>query len=768
MNQYKYLYIILFFVFLCFQSCVSENPFSNDEDGVLKLSTAIKEEVKTRAYADYDHMALVNSCVIYIESQKGLIRKYKGLDQVPSSITLKPGSYVVEGWAGDSVSASFDKKFYRGYQKFSIESGQENNLSFACNIANTLVSVTPESLEQGIKDVKVTFSHSKGSLEFDEEKIKDGNKGYFMMPNADPVIRYKVEGTMEDGTTYTQEGVINEVQRAHEYRLNLTANPTVNPYGGAMVKISIEDIEVVTEEVYIYGKPSIIAYIGNEVRDLEDQIIGSKEPSGDIGEFNDVVVRVRGYEGLITLQLRGGENFALIGHKLANSADLLREEDTYPTSELNQDGIYLSHSGPFYGPGASTTPDGGKMWMQYEITFKKEFFDNLPASETEYKVYITATDFQDLGLSSQTTRAVMHIANTEKAETVKAPVQTDAINLNSNPMAVLSTTATLTATIKVEGVDKYGFKYREKGMPNWITVLAGEEDVISRSLNITRAIGDKYSVTLTGLKPGTTYEYKAYQETYDNCNIYEFTTESPFIIPNSSMENWSNYKDNSKVILPSSDGIRNFWDSGNHGSATLSVTLTQGSDKMNHTEGGRLSAELTSKEVAMFGIGKFAAGNLFAGEYVGTDGTDGILSFGRPYNGSHPTALRVYVNYRPKVGSGIGANSSYIGNGALDQGQIYVALSTEPVEIRTKSSNQKLFNPEDNCILAYGQVTFINDFGSDGSLQKVEIPLEYYERAKSTPAKYLIIVASASKYGDFFSGGPGSVMYLDDFELVYE
>jgi hypothetical protein len=33
---------------------------------------------------------------------------------------------------------------------------------------------------------------------------------------------------------------------------------------------------------------------------------------------------------------------------------------------------------------------------------------------------------------------------------------------------------------------------------------------------------------------------------------------------------------------------------------------------------------------------------------------------------------------------------------------------------------------------------------------------------------YIILVASSSKYGDYFTGGDGSVMYIDDFELVYD
>ena len=33
--------------------------------------------------------------------------------------------------------------------------------------------------------------------------------------------------------------------------------------------------------------------------------------------------------------------------------------------------------------------------------------------------------------------------------------------------------------------------------------------------------------------------------------------------------------------------------------------------------------------------------------------------------------------------------------------------------------------------------------------------------------KYIIVVASASKYGDYFIGGVGSTLWLDEMELIY-
>ena len=182
---------------------------------------------------------------------------------------------------------------------------------------------------------------------------------------------------------------------------------------------------------------------------------------------------------------------------------------------------------------------------------------------------------------------------------------------------------------------------------------------------------------------------------------------------------------------------------------------------------GQYSARLASTSA----LGMLAAGNIFIGDYVRTDGTNGVLSLGRAYNGSHPTALTFYMNYRPGTVNIIkSGNEQYLdfAKGDLDHGQVYVALTDEPIEIRTNPENRKLFSVDDPHVVAYGQLTWKENVGADGKMVKIEIPIEYKENAKTTQPKYLVVVASASKFGDYFSGSDATVMYLDDFELVYE
>ncbi len=87
----------------------------------------------------------------------------------------------------------------------------------------------------------------------------------------------------------------------------------------------------------------------------------------------------------------------------------------------------------------------------------------------------------------------------------------------------------------------------------------------------------------------------------------------------------------------------------------------------------------------------------------------------------------------------------------------------EPYEIRTNPSRRKLFDPEDPGVIAYGQVQYGS--ATNGFID-FEAVLDY--RSTSRKPKYIIVVASASKYGDYFTGGSGSVLSIDHFELKYD
>ncbi|MDH6359236.1 PCMD domain-containing protein [Parabacteroides sp. PF5-9] len=289
-------------------------------------------------------------------------------------------------------------------------------------------------------------------------------------------------------------------------------------------------------------------------------------------------------------------------------------------------------------------------------------------------------------------------------------------------------------------------KYRRKGDEIWDMVYSDE---------ITYEEGS-FTACLRHLQPSTVYEYEATigSEKYD---LVEFTTEDTPQLPNSGFEEW--YKPD-KVWLAHAEEDEMYWDSGNWGSATLNKNVTNYDETTYH--GGRRSAKLESEYLVI----RFAAGNLFAGAYIETDGTNGIIDFGRPFT-DRPTALKGWFKYKstPITRDAPEENIVDAQKGMPDQASIWVALGDwdAPVRIKTKKSERQLFDPNDEHVIAYQEMSVgqtINEW--------TEFTLKLDYRSVTRIPKYLLVVASASKYGDYFIGGEGSTLWIDDFELIYE
>ena len=308
----------------------------------------------------------------------------------------------------------------------------------------------------------------------------------------------------------------------------------------------------------------------------------------------------------------------------------------------------------------------------------------------------------------------------------------------SGNVFAMCTSATLTGSIQ-SGLTPT-IEYREQNSSSWETLSAASIEVS----------GTSYTATFTGLTPSTTYQYRVTVNGTTG-DAQSFTTVQAIALENGSMENW--YQDGD-VYVPNASGTE-FWGSGNPGAATFIGNLTTPTtDAVSGT-----AAQLESK----WALIKLGAGNLFTGDFT-LDGTHGILNFGRSFN-SFPTALRLYYKYTSVSIDRIGDDSLENLRGQADTCHIYIVLSdkTEPYEIRTRPSSRQLFDKNDENIIAYGE--FLSGT-STSSYQQITIPLEY--RATNRTPNYIIIVCAASKYGDYYTGGAGSTLYIDEMELVYE
>lgn len=293
-----------------------------------------------------------------------------------------------------------------------------------------------------------------------------------------------------------------------------------------------------------------------------------------------------------------------------------------------------------------------------------------------------------------------------------------------------------------------------------------------------------YSATLTGLTPATEYEYRLLvpdpqtKEPTVAGSSLTFTTEAAPTIPNGGFEAVSKNESSEYYSFydPSSSIVANqtkWWDSGNAGSTySISTTTITDPDTSNFKEGSQ-SVRLHSANV--MGL-KFAAGNIFCGEFAGVSGLDGKVNFGRPFTG-RPTALRFWVKYiGGKVDNAGGPEGSELTTNDFDKGQIKFALGTWdnkkyggsatcPVQVYT--ADKETFWQIDSIegTIAYADIVLQGD-GSESEWQQVTLTLDYKDEA--TIPKYIIISAAASMYGDYFAGSSSSQLWLDGMELIYE
>jgi hypothetical protein len=110
------------------------------------------------------------------------------------------------------------------------------------------------------------------------------------------------------------------------------------------------------------------------------------------------------------------------------------------------------------------------------------------------------------------------------------------------------------------------------------------------------------------------------------------------------------------------------------------------------------------------------------------------------------------------------AKDPYLGLiGQSDECQIQILLTDWDDRFHINTSKKQFVDVQnDKGIIAYGSLVSST---TDPDYVKFTIPLEY--RNGRTP-KYIVIVGAASRYGDYFTGGKGSVLKLDEFELVYD
>lgn len=358
---------------------------------------------------------------------------------------------------------------------------------------------------------------------------------------------------------------------------------------------------------------------------------------------------------------------------------------------------------------------------------------------------------------------VFKVKDSANAETVsQVNVRTSGVT-GLAPVDLWFGQARLSAVVTDPAASDVKIRYRESGAGEWT------------ESEMTKSEGNGYTLDAVGFTAGRTYELQLMVDGTESGKTVEVQTEAGVQMPNAGFEEWGTFDG---IVSPYSSADNAFWGTGNKGADMAGAVLTQSSADIRPGSSGTRSAWLESKDAKVIGIGKFAAGNLFVGEFGDTNMStmSGTVRMGRAFDfNAKPQSLNGWLKYT-QAGSDKGR--IFVCLVRMTNGATYHTVDTNPDKINGDGINvtaldplaefiyADIDNPEsvEGHIIGYGDLMLENTVSD---WKEFEIPITYREKYAGEKPNVLIVTASASWRGDYFEGTVGSTMYLDDLEFVY-
>ena len=258
----------------------------------------------------------------------------------------------------------------------------------------------------------------------------------------------------------------------------------------------------------------------------------------------------------------------------------------------------------------------------------------------------------------------------------------------------------------------------------------------------TKGADGLYTAVISDLSTSKNYTYRLKIDGVEFGKSYSFATEEGVQLPNPGFEEWSNEKTPAGL-----------WNSGNNSFITLTT-------RNEEAHSGSYAAFLDSQAT----MGKFAAGNLFTGDFqLNISTMSGVVTFGKSFSfNASPKSFSFWM--KNKQGT--------INNGDKASGtDIYTAmvLITEGNRYAVDTTNESSFLAFDRLgtlpgIIAYG---YISDTDSNADWVQKTITLNYVDGWETKTPKMVVVSFTPSGYGDYFCGSTDSEMYVDDVQFNY-
>ena len=640
-------------------------------------------------------------------SQGKEVAHYDNFKGLSDRILLPAGTYTLVATSGEDVVADFEKPYYKAEQEVNIEAAVTKQVSLICTQANVKVTVEYSDLiKSHFPEYTLKVVNGEGSLTF----IKDEKRSGYLRVNEGTLVWHL---TLNNGQeVFRLNKTITGVEPRQHYHFSFDIKENGSEDEGAFVGGVVVDT---TTDIYnwlceIVLKENIAK---PEIRRLD---------GGAMSESVLVLEKARGAD----VQLDITAQARIQNLKLRHKSSVLKELGIPEVVTITE----ISPAVKDAVQAAGILWDNQDVLNSQQVTLNFNDLINNKLPLGDYEFFVSVYDARSR-LVEDTLR-------------ISVIPDMDHVALNDNRYNVWAKFATISGQwYTVERPAGMTLEY-SKDQNSWTKV--NQEDIqfddAMKSL----------TVCLTHLDPGTLYYYRTVSDNFVSDQVKSFTTEEAPVVPYLSFDNC--YNDKGPVVGESKDNI--IWDSGNKGGNSFGFTPTT-QETNDVIKGSAVRME------SMWAAVKFAAGNIYTGSFGGTyNVSQAKINFGIPYTG-RPTTLSGYYKYAPQtVNRGEQGGMS----GKQDSCHIYIALLdwTAPHVVDSKYPNTNIdLSVNNKSIIAFGEV---KDSRTMTNYEAFNIQLDYRDKEKIP--SYILIVATASKYGDYFTGAEGSVLLIDEFELGFD
>lgn len=755
------LFLIIALFITLFSCNLDEKVNSN---GFIRIGVVTNTSVITKAEEDVEikNIRLVISNITEDSSDKDWSKEYNfAPNESIEDVELAPGNYKLVAIASNgSETANGFNPVYRGETIAEVIAGETKSAQIECKLTTVKVSV---EYDQNLKDTYQTeYKTVVGGVTFSSNE--EGHAGY--ITPGDLSVDFMFKNNAGSWQTISLEKIA-EAKACEYYKIKISMKPTEGEEGSTegaaniTIKVGEENPENI-EIGIVLPKTTINTLSADNVLTNSAMLKGEYvSPSGKVtpsdpkffykkkGTGDWTNVSSTGVNGQYSASLTGLDEFTEYEYKFMEKGNIVdfktKEGDKtleekavgtdiayiYGKLNTNATDIYfeykLSSSGSWTKASATNVGDD---------KYKAELTGLTAGQSYQYR-FIESKTIQTLTTcSSITLQSVTAGADYTK---IKWDIQSSSTLQDSDQIIV-------------------SYKYKKQGEA-W-----GDTQTLTMTVQEN---GNK--IILTGLEQNGTYCVDDDEKLFTTLKNADFNDWGIGI--GLKLKGLTAVQDDPSKKVPYADlqdqitTGNSYWDSGNKGTSVNGAYPTNSEN--NFVRSGN-AVKLESQFVGLGSIGKFAAGNIYTGKfgttYVGLQASKlgAHIQFGKSFS-ARPTGLKGWYHYTSAT-----VNYSTVQElptGQSDKCSIYMILSNAPFEVDTR--DKKYINPTDPSVIAYGELPDKYTGSTNGDEY---IPFEFdvdYKGNTNIP-QYIVICASASKYGDYFTGGEGSLMYIDDFELVYD